>query len=188
MKIKISLLVTILTLVLISCTSNPPTPKPRGYFRIDLPEKTYKTYNDECPFVFDVPEYSFIIKDPEGACWLDLYFPINRATVYITYKPLNNDLSQHLDDQHEFVYKHVVKADAIEEVRFENDSIKVYGIMYNLKGNTASSVQFFLTDSVKHFVRGSLYFDVAPNKDSLGPVIDYLRTDIEHLMETFRWK
>ena len=189
MKNKINIIIFLAIIVfVVSCNNNNPVPKPRGYFRIDMPERNYKTYDANCPFSFEIPDYAFILKQKEDYCWLDLYFPLNRATVYLTYKNLNNDLNNHLEDQHEFVYKHVVKADAIGEVVFENDSLHVYGMMYNIKGNTASSVQFYLTDSVNHFVRGSLYFDVAPNKDSLAPIIDYLRIDIEHLMETFRWK
>lgn len=189
MKNKLIFLFLIAGLLsLVSCNNDKPIPKPRGYFRIDLPEKQYKTYNDDCPFVFELPVYSFIIKEQEEYCWMDLYFPLNQATVYMTYKPINNDLNAHIEDSREFAYKHVVKADAIEEVVFANDTIKVYGMIYNLKGNTASSVQFYLTDSSNHFIRGSLYFNVAPNKDSLAPVIDFIREDIVHLMETFHWK
>jgi gliding motility-associated lipoprotein GldD len=108
--------------------------------------------------------------------------------IYLTYKPVENDLNTHLEDSREFVYKHTVMADAIEEIRFENDSLNVYGILYELSGNTASAVQFFLTDSTSHFLRGSLYFNVPPNKDSLAPVIDFIRDDIVYLMESFQWK
>ncbi len=186
-KISIILIVSIL-FSLVSCNNNTPVPKPRGYFRIDLPAKEYKTYDDECPFVFELPVYAFIIKEKEDYCWMDLYFPLNKATVYLTYKTINNDLSAHLEDAHEFAYKHTVKADAIEETLFVNDSLKVYGMLYNLKGNTASQVQFYLTDSTTHFLRGSLYFNVSPNKDSLSPVVDFIRDDIVHLMESLRWK
>jgi len=189
MKNKSFIVIIVLVLIIfVSCGNDKPVPKPRGYFRIDLPEKAYKTYDDECPFVFELPVYSFIIKEKEDYCWMDIYFPINQATVYLTYKQINDDLNAHLEDSHEFVYKHTVKADAIEEIRFENDSLRVYGMLYNLKGNTASQIQFFLTDSIHHFLRGSLYFNVPPNKDSLAPVIDFIREDIVHLMESFHWK
>jgi gliding motility-associated lipoprotein GldD len=189
MKNKIFVLSILIIALLSSCNNDKPMPKPRGYFKIDLPEKTtYKTYNEDCPFTFEIPSYAFIIKKEDGYCWMDLYFPSNNATVWLTYKTIDNDLKAHLEDQREFVYKHTVKADAIEEVGFVNDSAKVYGTLYNLKGNTASAVQFYLTDSTTHFLRGSLYFNVPPNKDSLAPVIDFIREDIIHLMESFRWK
>ena len=182
-----TIILIIISIVFISCSNNNPIPRPRGYFRIDTPEKSYKQYKDICPFVFEIPTYAFIIKEKEDYCWLDIYFPQNQATIYLTYKQVNNDLNIHLEDSREFVYKHTVKADAIEEVPFQNDSLNVYGMLYNLKGNTASSVQFYLTDSTDHFLRGSLYFNVAPNKDSLAPVIDFIRDDIIHMIESFQW-
>lgn len=175
-------------LFLTSCSNNNPTPRPKAYFRIDTPEKSYKSYNSECPFTFEMPDYAFIIKDKNEFCWFDIWFPANEATVYLTYKPINKNLNVHIEDSHEFVYKHVVKADAIEETPYENDSLNVYGMLYELKGNTASPIQFFLTDSTTHFLRGSLYFDVRPNKDSLAPVIEFIREDIIHLMESLQWK
>ncbi len=178
----------LVAIFLISCSSNDSVPRPKGYFRIDTPEKSYKLYDDVCPFTFEIPTYSFMVKEKEEFCWLDIYFPQNEATIYLTYKEVHNDLNKHMEDSREFVYKHTVKADAIEETIYENDSLGVYGMLYNLKGNTASSVQFYLTDSTDHFLRGSLYFNVAPNKDSLAPVIDFIRDDIVHLMESFEWK
>ena len=189
MKIKYSIIsIVILSIVISSCNNNKPVPRPRAYFRIDVPAKEYKIYDEACPFKFELPVYAYIIKEKQDFCWMDLYFPENEATIYLTYKPINNDFNTHLEDSREFVYKHVVKADAIEETRWENDSLKVYGMIYDLKGNTASSIQFFLTDSTKHFIRGSLYFNVAPNVDSLAPVISFIREDIIHLIETFEWK
>ena len=186
---KISILTVITVFIIVSaCSNDKPVPRPKGYFRIDLPEKKYKTYNDECPFIFDIPLYSFIVKESEEFCWLNVYFPENKATIYLTYKPIKNDLDSLLEDSHSFVYKHTIKADAINQIRFENDSLRVYGLLYDLKGNTASSVQFFLTDSIKHFLRGALYFEATPNKDSLAPVIDFIREDILVLMESFEWK
>lgn len=185
---KIHILFFLIAFIFISCKDKNTIPKPRAYFRIDFPEKAYKQYDDDCPFKFEIPVYSFLIKNKEENCWMDIYFPKNRATVYMTYKELDDNLRQYLEDQREFVYKHIVKADAIEETEFINYDDKVYGMLYNIKGNTASSVQFYLTDSVNHFLRGSLYFDVKPNKNSLAPVINFIRGDIEHFMESFSWK
>jgi gliding motility-associated lipoprotein GldD len=187
--IYLSIMAAIVICLTASCNRQKSfTPKPTGYFRIDFPEKYYKTYNEDCPFIFDIPAYSFIVKEKQDYCWMDIYFPTLKAMIYLTYKPVENDLNTHLEDSREFVYKHTVMADAIEEIRFENDSLNVYGILYELSGNTASAVQFFLTDSTSHFLRGSLYFNVPPNKDSLAPVIDFIRDDIVYLMESFQWK
>lgn len=185
----ISIFLLLAVFFVISCKREPRSvPKPTGYFRIDLPPKEYKTYDDKCPFIFDIPVYSFIIDERKEYCWMDIYFPEFKAMIYLTYKQVDNDLREHLEDSREFVYQHTVKADAIQEVRFENDSLNVYGMLYDLKGNTASSVQFFLTDSTNHFLRGALYFSLRPNVDSLAPVINFIREDIVYMIESFEWK
>ena len=101
---------------------------------------------------------------------------------------VDDNLSLLTEDAHRLAYKHSVKADAIEEKLWNNPDKEVYGIIYNIKGNAASSVQFFLTDSIRHYLRGSLYFYSQPDKDSLAPVIDFFREDIIHLVETLEWK
>ncbi len=177
----------VIAVVMFACCNESTTPRPRGYFRIDFPEKTYKQYDAECPFKFEIPQYSFLVKEEQN-CWFNIYFPQYKATVYMTYLPVNNDIDTLLNDAHDFAYKHTIKADAIEEMIFEKDSAKVFGCLYNIKGNVASQIQFFITDSTSHFMRGSLYFDVRPNKDSLAPVVDFIRGDVEHFMESFEWK
>lgn len=171
-----------------SCSDSKSTPRPKGYFRIDFPkEKSYKQYDGECPFTFEIPEYSFLIKEKED-CWFDIYFPAYKATIYMTYRSVNGDIDTLLNDAHDFAYKHTIKADAIEENIFAKDSSHVFGCLYNIKGNVASQIQFFMTDSTSHFMRGSLYFEARPNKDSIAPVVDFIRDDIEHFMESFEWK
>jgi gliding motility-associated lipoprotein GldD len=106
------------------------------------------------------------------------------ATIYLSYQPVRDNLSELLDDAHIFAYKHDVKANAIEPRFIPTKSDDVTGLLYDIEGNTASAVQFFVTDSISHFLRGSLYFYSAPNSDSLAPLIDFFKKDIEHLIET----
>ncbi len=166
-------------------------PKPREYFRIDLPEKKYVVFKSDCPYEFEYPEYG-ILKKPGFSsaepCWYNISIPKYKATIYLTYKDVNNDLATHTEDIRALVYKHIVKADDIEETLISDDSRKVYGIIYDLSGNTATSLSFFVTDSAKHFLSGSLYFSASPNKDSLAPVIQFFREDVVHLTETLKWK
>jgi len=167
------------------------SPRPRGYFRIDFPEKKYRLYDSICPYTFEIPTYSRIEKDKHSGaepCWLNLEFPKFNATVHLSYKKLNNDLSQHLENSHYFANKHQVKATGLEEVTIVRDSAKVYGLLFDISGNTASSLQFYLTDSTQHFLRGALYFNSIPNSDSLKIVVDFLRKDILQLINTSRWK
>jgi gliding motility-associated lipoprotein GldD len=177
-------------------------PKPRGFFRIDLPQRQYLVFNDSLskirtmPFTFEYPSYGHLSfqaeNNPENKTesgWFNIEFPAYRAQIYLTYKDINNDLNSLLEQTYKInVRYHITKADAINEQVISNHEKKVYGILYDLKGNTASSVQFYVTDSLNHYLRGSLYFDAEPNADSLAPVIDFFREDIIHLIETLKWK
>ena len=174
----------------ISCNSGN-TPKPRGFFRISLPAKDYQLYTGDCPFRFEFPKYAEIWKDLDinaEPCWLNISFTQFKATLHLSYKKINGNLNSLAEDSRSFVYKHTVKADAIDERTIFNRQKNLYWIFYDIKGNAASSLQFFLTDSMDNFLRGALYFNVSPNKDSLAPVLDFLRKDVAHLIETFDWQ
>jgi gliding motility-associated lipoprotein GldD len=167
------------------------TPKPAGYLRIDLPEKEYQIYNSSCPYIFEYPLYGKIVADTSRIaepCWINIEFPQFGGKIHISYKPVRNNVNDYIEDSRTLAYKHTVKADAISETLFTNDEKQVYGLLYKIKGDAASSVQFWLTDSIRHFLRGSLYFNVEPNADSLAPVIDFFTEDIMHLVETLEWK
>lgn len=166
-------------------------PKPRGYFRIDMPQKSYRLYDTACPFIFEYPVYGRITNDvgqKSEPCWFNIEFPRFKAIIHVSYKRLDNNLESVLKESYDFTYAHSIKADAITEQPWQNADEKVYGILYDIKGNSASSVQFFLTDSSRNFFRGALYFSAEPDADSLAPVIDFFRKDIVHMVETFRWK
>lgn len=167
------------------------SPKPRGYVRIDFPEKKYRTYDSLCPYRFEIPTYSKMMQDKhQGAepCWLNLEFPQFKATIHLSYKEIKNDLQSHLENSHYFANKHQVKATGLEEITILRDSAKVYGLLFDISGNTASSLQFYLTDSTHHFLRGALYFNSVPNIDSLQIVVDFLKKDVLHLINTTSWK
>jgi len=173
-------------------------PKPKGYFRIDLPKRQYITFNNndisshEMPFTFEYPAYGRLDLQEENRNepgWFNIDFPAYRAKIYLTYKNVNKDFEGLMEQTYKMnVKNHITKADAINEKIFSNTENKVYGILYDLKGNTASSVQFYATDSLKHYLRGSLYFSAEPDADSLAPVIEFFREDIIHLIETLKWK
>ena len=167
------------------------TPKPRGYFRIDLPQKQYSKFDTTFPYKFDYPSYTNIKKDRSKVSekyWINIEFPELNGTIHISYKDVNNNISQIMEDTRDLAYKHTIKADAINEKIFMKPEKDVYGILYEIEGNAASSVQFFLTDSTDHYLRGALYFNTQPNKDSLAPVINFVKKDIIRLIESFEWK
>ena len=172
-----------------SC-NNESIPKPRGYFRIAFPEKTYSYISKDLPFSFEIADYSITEIDSgshDGSAWVNIITPENKADLHITYIELKNDLSNHIEDSRELAYDHSIKADAIEEQLFLNNEEKVFGTLYSIEGNAASPLQFYLTDSVKHFIRGALYIREIPNIDSISPVIDFLKPDIIRIIETTKW-
>lgn len=189
-----SILITIFSVILIlftnSCRENY-TPKPPGYLRIDYPEKKYRVYDLNPSFRFEYPEYGLITRDSASKAregWLNVNLPSLNGIIYLNYRKINDNLSTYIDDSRTLAYKHTIKAESIEENLISNPSQKVYGIFYDIRGNTASSIQFFVTDSIKHFLRGSLYFNAQPNQDSLAPVISFVRKDIDHMIKTLEWK
>jgi len=171
---------------LASCSHRQqPVPKPRGYFRIDLPEKTYSKTQIDCPFSFETPDYTVLVPKGKETCWYNLEFTEQNATLHLSYKQIESNLDKLLEDTRKLVYEHTIKADAINE-RFYSDSTKnIFSVVYNIEGNAASPLQFFITDSTKHFVRGSLYFNNIPNKDSIKPVLTFVKEDVTHLIESF---
>jgi gliding motility-associated lipoprotein GldD len=167
------------------------TPKPRGYFRITFPVKSYKSMNLRVPYDFHIPGYSIPgpdLSSPDQPFWITIEVPANHAQIHLSYKQINKNLDSYIEESHSLAYKHSQKASAIEEQLFINPSKKVYGTIYNIKGNAASPIQFYLTDSIRHFLRGSLYIKEVPNIDSLQPVIGFLTQDVLQLIKTTEWK
>jgi gliding motility-associated lipoprotein GldD len=173
-----------------SCASDH-TPRPRGYYRISFPAKSYKSLNWPVPYDFMIPAYSNAEPDsfnPDQRYWLTVQIPANHAQIHISYIKLNKNLSKHIENSRALVYKHYEKASSIEEQLFVNPVSKVYGTLYTIKGNAASPMQFYLTDSVSNFLRGALYIKEVPNADSLRPVIKFLSEDVLQLVESTKWK
>jgi gliding motility-associated lipoprotein GldD len=187
---KYALLMLVSLFLGISC-QRTYTPKPRGFLRIEFPDKEYTRFDSSCPYSFDHPVYSQVLPDTDynsEPCWINIEFPSFNGKIHISYKKVDGNIYRYMEDSRSLAYKHTIKADAIKETVYTDPEAEVYGILYDIKGDAASSLQFYLTDSNKHFLRGSLYFNVLPNKDSLAPVIDYFRKDIIQLIESFEWK
>ena len=166
------------------------SPKPSGYYRIDLPEPAYcwQTFS-----AFDclISEYAQIaeLSSSDDDEFFNLVYPRWNAQIYCSYFVIKkNNLTELLEESRKFVYLHTVKADAIREQRYENTEHQTFGILYDIRGNVASPTQFVLTDSIRSFFRCALYFDNIPNQDSIAPVLEYINNDIQVLMESFRWK
>jgi gliding motility-associated lipoprotein GldD len=183
--------------ILTSCDDPEYVPKPRGFFKIDLPKKTYLPFNREgYPYQFEYPGYAIVEKDSmffdektENPWWINLDIESLNAKIYLSYKEIKgkNSLASLLNDSYNLSHYHSKKASFINEKNAFHTANNVHGLYYEVGGNAASALQFFATDSQKHFIRGALYFNATPNVDSLKPVNDFLRLDIEHLINTLNW-
>jgi gliding motility-associated lipoprotein GldD len=143
------------------------------------------------PYSFEYPVYGEILKDTVNGAepyWINIEFSAYKAKIHLSYKKLNGNADKYIEDTRKLAYKHSIKADAIEETIYEDSLNQKYGILYDIEGNTASSVQFYISDNKKHFLRGALYFSNSPNKDSLAPSINFFRIDIDHLIASLKWK
>lgn len=182
-------------LLLASCHGrNADTPKPQAYLRIDLPAHAYTQVDTSVlPFSFDRSSISEVQwkKNTATDKWFTLAYPKYKGYVFLTYKSLRglNDLRAQIDTSYQFVEGHFSFSSGIDENKFMDRSNRLYGTTYYLKGqNVASTYQFWVTDSVSHFLRGALYIDCTPNNDSLAPVLEYIQKDMDHFIESIRWR
>jgi len=169
------------------------TPKPKGYNRIDLPQQAYKQLPDDHPYTFEMSQSAKVRPDSSLLAephWINLLYPGLGANVQITYKPLNNDqkkLNDLIEDSRKLTGKHQIKAYGIEEAEIRTPEGDVASV-FELTGEVPSQFQFYVTDSTTHFLRGALYFKTATQNDSLAPVIEFVKKDIIHLLNTLKWK
>jgi gliding motility-associated lipoprotein GldD len=194
-SLSVSLLLATCYLLLASCNSTF-VPKPRGYFNIPLPQHQYQVFDQPgFPYSFEIPVYAKVVQDttffdakPENPWWINIDFPQFNSRIYISYKDLaNNDFGKMVNDAFKMTYKHTTKATSINDSLMQTPN-GLHGVYFTVGGNAATGKQFFLSDSIKHFLRGALYFDTTPNEDSLAPVSNFLQQDLQHLINTFKWK
>jgi gliding motility-associated lipoprotein GldD len=197
MKIRYITLLALLSAFGLWACNSEYNPKPRGYFKIQMPEKRYQRFDRPgYPYTFEYPVYGEVIQDtlffdqkPENPYWINIDFPQFMGRIHISYKTVNpGNFDSLVNDAYNMSYKqHTYEATGIDPQPFT--SAKGYdGVYFTLKGNAATANQFFITDSVRHFLRGALYFAATPNEDSLQPVNDFLRADVQHLLNTLEWK
>lgn len=175
----------ILALITLACKEDP-LPKPQGYLRLEYPIAKYEPLLTECPYTFGKSVFATVKKN--DGCNLVIDYPQMKASIFLSYKTVNGNINQLLDDAQKFTYKHTKKAESILERPYVNPDKKVYGMFYEVGGDAASATQFYMTDSTRHFLIGSVYFNVRPNSDSLLPASEYLKYDIRTLIESLEWK
>lgn len=196
------ILILIAAFMFASCNGDHDySPKPRGYFRIDFPKKEYRQYESPYPFTFLYPKYAVVVQDTKVVPQkdkrlinmkhlLNMQFPQFNGTLHLSYESITSQkvFNELIEDARSFAFKHTVKATSIVQGSIRNPQQKVYGIYYTIDGNAASSLQFFLTDSLHNYMRGALYFNSEPRLDSIQPVLTFVKKDVDTLIKTFRWK
>lgn len=183
MKFNIGLFILLISLL--SACGEDVLPKPKAMLRLEYPSVGEgKLETDH--FSIRYNEAAGLNAETNSSFRLD--YPFMKGSIFINYKPVNDNLDKLLIDAQKLSYEHVVKADGIYEEPIVNEAHKVFGMYYEVKGNAASQSQFYVTDSTRHFVTGSLYFYAKPNYDSILPAAVYLQKDIRNIIESLRWK
>lgn len=195
---RLTLLLSLFFALLAGCEDHTPVPKPRAYPRVIYPEKVYKPFDASyCHFTFDMPVYAQIEKDtaffdekPKDECWFNLSVPALNAQFFCSYYPVNSrkDFDELVSDAYAMTNKHNIKASYINEIPVRRPEDRVYGIVFNVEGAAASTYQFFLTDSTRNFFRGALYFNTQVRPDSLAPVINFMKKDLDRMVGTLKWQ
>ena len=191
-RISIALTMAALLAFTFSCSDDEDVlPKPRGYFRIDLPEKTYIKVDTIERYSFECPDYAHITPDPyspDMKNWVNVEMPRFKGTIHLTHRT-GDSLAYYLEDVHTMMSKHITKANGINDSLIVNNERQIYGMLIEIDGKgVATPMQFYLTDSTDNFLYGALYFNFHPNNDSMRPIIKYIREDIDHMINTFDWK
>ena len=180
-----NLLLFSLFLLFISCAEDY-LPKPKAYLNLDLGKNKYEKLSIERPYVFDVSKKSIAKGQQDN--WMKIEYPTLNASIDITYRPVNNNLKELLIESEKLVFKHTSMAERISSNDFIDEDRRVFGSVYEITGNAASQIQFHVTDSTDHFIKGALYFYTKPNYDSILPAVFYVKKDIARIMETLEWK
>jgi gliding motility-associated lipoprotein GldD len=196
MKQTVFILMLLMGLIT-ACEEAVYTPKPRGYPRVILPQKSYQKFDaNYCSFTFEYPQYASIEKDTlffeekaPSDCWLNIKVPSLNAVIYCSYYDIagKNTFEKLRNDAFSLAGKHNLKADFIDELPIRKPN-GISGFVFNIEGPAACPFQFYLTDSTKRFVRGALYFNTQAKPDSLKPMIEFMKTDIMQLINTFEWR
>jgi len=172
-------------LLLAACHNDRAVPKPEAYLRLEYPPHAYEKFRASFPFTFEKSRYARYEHTSDTT--FNLYYPSMKARFYFTYSPVKNNLQQLLIDAEKLTYKHAVKADDFIYEDYTDPQHKIFARINYVTGNAASPLQFQITDSTRHFITGSLYFHAVPNYDSIRPPLEYLKKDVKHMVETWRW-
>lgn len=179
-------LISLLGLITINACKEEVLPKPKAQLRLEYPDPVYEAINSDCPYIFDKSSSTEVAINSK--CWVNIDYPQLKASINMTYRPVENNLKELLVEAEKLTFNHTIKADGISSAPYVNKEKNVYGSIFEVTGNAASPIQFHVTDSTRHFITGAVYFNVQPNYDSIKPAISYLQQDIIRMIESMEWK
>ena len=186
--IKNSISVLLMILISFGC-KDEPYPKPHGYPRLNLPKVGYENWTNNCNVFFRKPVGARIERLMKDSCFFNLSYPSLNAKVHCSYVPVDGQLKEIIDQEYKLREKHNQFSTNVKERVYHTEIKNVHALLFHISGtHAATPLQFFITDSVNHFFRGTLYFNTSPNNDSLSTAIDFIRSDIDTLVESFEWK
>jgi gliding motility-associated lipoprotein GldD len=187
-KLPVKLLFLCLIILFFGSCQDEVYPKPPSFLRLNYQQAQYIGFESQCPFTFDINSNEAKQVEINSNCGITIKYPQMKASLFLTYRAVNNNIDTLLRDAQKLTFEHVIKADEIIELPFTNTKEGVYGMFYEVGGDAATNAQFYLTDSTNHFITGSVYFYTKPNFDSIMPATSYIKDDMKTLMETLRWK
>lgn len=179
-----------LSIMLFSCGEENYIPKPPTYLRLELPDHSYKKFDKDCPYTFEIAE-TFDVKTMRGdtsSCSKEIDLGKLNGSIFLHYWKMDKPLSFYINSANDEVDRHKIKATSIDDSRIIRESDRVFGTYFKFQGDVATPFQFYLTDSTTHFVYAEVLFNSIPNYDSLKPSLDYLDVDLKKMLETFKWK
>jgi gliding motility-associated lipoprotein GldD len=180
-----------LMLLCIACESNW-LPKPPGFNRIELPRHEYQRLDQGYPYQLDFSTHSRVEADSfnlDEKEWINLNYKEFGAKVHLTYKKIDQstDFKTLSNDAFNLTAKHQIKAYGIEEAILLTPNGYV-AVVAELSGEVPTQFQFFVTDSTSNFLRGAVYFNSALKNDSLAPIIEYIKLDMAHLINSVNFE
>ncbi len=178
--------ISLASLLTVSSCKEEVLPKPKAQLRLEYPAPVYELINTDCPYTFEKSSVTDVKLNSK--CWVNIDYPKLKASINMTYRPVENNLKELLLEAEKLTFNHTIKADGISSAPYINEQKKVYGSIFEVTGNAASPIQFHVTDSSHHFITGAVYFNVQPNYDSIKPAISYLQQDIIRMIESMEWK
>lgn len=181
----------ILSVSLVSCGEEQYTPKPPTYLRLELPEAIYKDYKDDCGYTFRINENYSVEKAPaqneSENCHRRIQLGKLNGTIFFRYITMTEPLAYYINNSIDEVEVHQVKATNIQDKQIIRSEDRVFGTIFELQGDVATPFQFYLTDSTERFIYAEILFNSRPNYDSLKPTLNYLKQDLDTLLQTFKW-